>query len=87
MKTFKFSLLTPEGIVVSDDVEMVEARSTSGAFGIMASHQPMIADCPSGRIRLLKDGSWRSYDCDVGVFAMDGTSAQLLTAFAKPSEG
>ena len=86
MKSFSFSIITPEGIVVSSEAEVVEVRSTLGTLDVMAGHQPLVADCPAGRVRVLMDGKWCSYDCDSGIFTMDGMAAQVLTAFAKISE-
>ena len=86
MKPFSFSIITPEGIVVSGEAEVVEIRSALGTLDVMAGHQPLVADCPAGRVRVLMDGKWCSYDCDSGIFTMDGKEAQVLTAFAKISE-
>ncbi len=86
MKTFRLSLLTPEGVVYQGDVSYLQMRSSSGSFGVLANHQPMAADCPPGTLRATAaDGAPLAFDCDYSVFTMDGGEASVLTSFAHPS--
>ena len=39
---FKVEVLTPEGEVFNDEVEMVSTRTTVGSIGILANHQPLL---------------------------------------------
>ena len=40
--TFTAEVLTPEGEVFKDEVEMVSTRTTVGSIGILAHHQPLL---------------------------------------------
>ncbi|MFM7469305.1 MAG: ATP synthase F1 subunit epsilon [Vampirovibrionales bacterium] len=40
--TFRFTVTTPERTVLEADVASVQAYSSDGSFGVLASHQPMI---------------------------------------------
>ena len=52
-KTFSVSLVTPDGAVFDDDVEMIVVPGEAGEVGVLARHAPLIA--------LLKAGSTRVY--------------------------
>ena len=43
MADLHFELVTPEKIVLSEDVHMVVVPGTEGEFGVMAGHAPVMA--------------------------------------------
>jgi F-type H+-transporting ATPase subunit epsilon len=49
---FKVEVLTPEGEVFSDEVEMVSTRTTVGSIGILAHHQPLLGMLEPTELRL-----------------------------------
>src|SRR6476620_38812 len=51
---FKVEVLTPEGEVFSDEVEMVSTRTTVGSIGILAHHQPLLGMLEPTELRLYK---------------------------------
>jgi F-type H+-transporting ATPase subunit epsilon len=55
--SFKVEVLTPEGQVFSDDVEMVSTRTTTGSIGIKARHAPLMAILEPTELRLYKSDS------------------------------
>jgi F-type H+-transporting ATPase subunit epsilon len=54
---FKAEVLTPEGEVFSDEVEMVSTRTTVGSIGVLAHHQPVLAMLDPTELRLYKTES------------------------------
>jgi F-type H+-transporting ATPase subunit epsilon len=60
---FKVEVLTPEGEVFSDEVEMVSTRTTVGSIGVLANHQPLLGLLEPTELRLYKSES------DVETFA------------------
>ena len=50
--TFKVEVLTPEGEVFNDDVEMVSTVTSVGSIGILAHHQPLLAMLDPTELRL-----------------------------------
>ena len=52
--TFTVEVLTPEGEVFNDEVEMVSTRTTVGSIGILANHQPLLAMLEPTELRLYK---------------------------------
>jgi F-type H+-transporting ATPase subunit epsilon len=54
---FPCEVLTPEGEVFSDEVEMVSTRTTTGGVGVLANHAPMMAILEPTELRLYKSES------------------------------
>jgi len=55
--TFPVEVLTPEGEVFNDEVEMVATRTGTGSIGIRAKHAPLIAMLEPTELRLYKSDS------------------------------
>jgi F-type H+-transporting ATPase subunit epsilon len=53
-ESFRVEVLTPEGEVFNDDVEMVSTRTTVGSIGILARHQPLLGTLDPTELRLYK---------------------------------
>ena len=54
---FTVEVLTPEGEVFNDEVEMVSTRTTVGSIGILAHHQPLLGMLDPTELRLYKTDS------------------------------
>ena len=53
-ESFRAEVLTPEGEVFNDEVEMVSTRTTVGSIGILARHQPLLGMLDPTELRLYK---------------------------------
>ena len=54
---FRVEVLTPEGEVFDDEVEMVSTRTAAGSIGILAHHTPVLAMLEPTELRLYKTES------------------------------
>jgi F-type H+-transporting ATPase subunit epsilon len=54
---FPVEVLTPEGEVFNDEVEMVSTRTTTGSIGVLANHAPLLAILNPTELRLFKSES------------------------------
>jgi F-type H+-transporting ATPase subunit epsilon len=54
---FPVEVLTPEGQVFNDEVEMVSTRTSTGSIGILANHAPLMAILDPTELRLYKSDS------------------------------
>jgi F-type H+-transporting ATPase subunit epsilon len=54
---FQVEVLTPEGEVFNDEVEMVSTKTTVGSIGLLANHQPLLAMLDPTELRLYKSES------------------------------
>ena len=55
--SFPVEVLTPEGEVFNDEVEMVSTRTTTGSIGVLANHAPLMAILEPTELRLFKSES------------------------------
>jgi F-type H+-transporting ATPase subunit epsilon len=55
--SFPVEVLTPEGQVFADDVEMVSTRTGVGSIGILANHAPLMAILEPTELRLYRSES------------------------------
>ena len=76
---FRVEVLTPEGEVFNDDVEMVSTRTSVGSIGILAHHQPLLAMLDPTELRLYKSESEVvRYAQGEGFLQMTGEHALVL---------
>jgi len=54
---FRVEVLTPEGEVFNDEVEMISTRTASGSIGVLAHHAPLLAMLDPTELRLYKTES------------------------------
>ena len=54
---FQVEVLTPEGEVFNDEVEMVSTKTSVGSIGLLANHQPLLAMLDPTELRLYKSES------------------------------
>ena len=69
---FPVEVLTPEGQVFSDEVEMVSTRTSTGSIGLLANHAPLMAILEPTELRLYKS------DSDVVTFAQGEGYLQVV---------
>ena len=54
---FHVEVLTPEGEVFNDEVEMVSTKTSVGSIGLLANHAPILAMLEPTELRLYKSDS------------------------------
>ena len=56
-ESFRVEVLTPEGEVFNDEVEMVSTKTSVGSIGLLAHHAPLLAMLDPTELRLYKSES------------------------------
>ena len=69
---FRVEVLTPEGEVFNDEVEMVSTRTAVGSIGVLANHSPLMAILDPTELRLYKS------DNDIVKFAQGEGYLQVV---------
>jgi F-type H+-transporting ATPase subunit epsilon len=85
---FPVEVLTPEGEVFNDEVEMISTRTAIGSIGILANHSPLMAILDPTELRLYRS------DNDVVSFAqgegylqvVDNTAMVLVEEAVAPDD-
>ena len=54
---FPVEVLTPEGEVFNDEVEMVSTKTAVGSIGVLANHAPLLAMLDPTELRLYQSES------------------------------
>src|SRR5882672_1148625 len=55
--TFSAEVLTPEGEVFSEEIEMLSTRTAVGSIGVLANHEPVLAMLEPTELRLYRSDS------------------------------
>ena len=84
---FQVEVLTPEGEVFNDEVEMVSTRTATGSIGLLANHTPLLAILDPTELRLYESEN----DCvrfaqGEGYLQVGGNRALLLVEEATPPD-
>ncbi len=64
--TFKFELVSPERVLLSEDVEHVVLPGVDGDLGVLPGHAPVVVKLRPGSISVIGDASTRK------IFVKDG---------------
>jgi F-type H+-transporting ATPase subunit epsilon len=76
---FPVEVLTPDGEVFSDEVEMISTRTSVGSIGILANHSPLLATLDPTELRLYKsDSDVVRFAQGEGYLQVGGNRAMIL---------
>jgi F-type H+-transporting ATPase subunit epsilon len=85
---FQVEILTPEGEVFNDEVEMISTRTTVGEIGILANHAPVLGMLEPTELRVyVSDSEVLRFAQSEGYMQVGGNHAMLLVQdIRKPDE-
>jgi len=84
---FVVEVLTPDGEIFNDEVQMVSTRTGTGSIGILANHTPLLAMLDPTELRLFKsDSDVVSFAQGEGYLQMQNNHALVLVEEATPPE-
>jgi F-type H+-transporting ATPase subunit epsilon len=69
MATFKFELVSPERLLMSEDVEHVVVPGSDGDFGVLAGHAPFVSTLRPGVLDVHKANGEKTRIFVLGGFA------------------
>ena len=84
---FRVEVLTPDGKVFDDEVEMVSTKTSIGSIGILAHHEPLLAMLDPTELRLyLTESDVVSFAQSEGYVQVTDNRALLLVEEAHPRD-
>jgi F-type H+-transporting ATPase subunit epsilon len=84
---FPVEVLTPEGELFNDEVEMVSTRTSLGQIGILANHAPLLATLDPTELRIYKsDSDVVRFAQAEGYLQVGGNRAMILVEEAHPPD-
>jgi F-type H+-transporting ATPase subunit epsilon len=85
---FPVEVLTPEGPVFSEEIEMLSTRTTVGSIGILAGHEPVLAVLQPAELRLYRSESEvLRFKQAAGYLQFEGNRALVLVQEATALDG
>jgi len=85
-KTLKLQIVTPEGTVYDDNVELVGLRSVNGQIGILPHHIPLMTQMLPGEMMIRKDGRDQFLAVGEGLVEVTGERVAIATDMAVAAE-
>jgi F-type H+-transporting ATPase subunit epsilon len=85
-RTFGLEIITPERVVVDEEVEGVVLSSPEGFYGILRNHAPFIGGLNIGVLKYRKEGMLHWVATDNGVFEMSGNKLLVMADAAERGE-
>lgn len=77
--SFSLSVVTPEKVFFDGETTQIIVRTTDGDIGILANHTSLVADLPSGPLKVRQeDGSWRTAAISTGLLKVGGNKVSIL---------
>jgi F-type H+-transporting ATPase subunit epsilon len=84
---FRAEVLTPEGKVFDDEVEMVSTKTSIGSIGVLAHHEPVLAMLDPTELRLYRsDSDVVSFAQSEGYLQVADNRVLLLVEEAHPPD-
>lgn len=80
--TLNLQIVTPDGIVFSEDVEMVGLRSAEGQIGILPNHLRLMTQMLPGEMLVRKNGHDQFLAVGEGFVEVTGQSVAIATDMA-----
>jgi len=85
-KTLNLQIVTPEGTVYSEDVEMVGLRAAEGQIGILPQHIRLMTQMLPGEMMVRKEGQDKFLAVGEGLVEVTGDRVAILTDMAIAAE-
>ena len=86
-KTLKLQIVTPQGTVYSEDVEMVGLRAVEGQIGILPNHVRLMTQMLPGEMMVRKGGRDQFLAVGEGLVEVTGERVAIATDMAVAVEG
>lgn len=85
--TFKLEIVTPERVVLSENVISVTVPGVEGSFGVLANHAPLMAELTFGEIRIRNSaGDMIRLATSGGFMEVRDNEARILADTAEKAE-
>src|SRR4051812_14403895 len=85
-ETLKLEIVTPDAVVVSEDVHMVTLPAVEGQMGVLPHHVPLLTYIVPGEVIVEKDGRETFLAVGEGLVQVMGDRVLIATDMAVPSD-
>jgi len=85
MASFAFELVSPERLLISEQVDSVTAPGVEGAFTVLANHAPFITVLRPGLVTIRAGANTQSFYVRGGFAEVNPEGLTILADFALPA--
>jgi len=72
-------IITPEKVLYSADIGLVQLPGVNGSFTVLKNHAAIVSKLDKGKIRVIgKDGKESFFECNGGIFECKDNKATVL---------
>lgn len=82
-KTYRLEVVTPERLVLKEDVEFTSAPGAEGVIGILADHSPLLTALQIGRLEYTIDGKTSKLTVTGGFMEVGDNKVTVLSNAAE----
>jgi F-type H+-transporting ATPase subunit epsilon len=86
MAMLSLEIITPDRVLVKDEVDMVEANGVVGEFGVLPGHTEYLTILEIGEVRYMKDGKTTSLATGSGFGEIVGDKVTFLVDSGEMAE-
>lgn len=77
--TYQLQVITPERIILDEEIQSLVAPGAKGYLGVLANHAPLLTSLVEGNVQVRKpDGSESLYRIDGGFLEVADNQAVIL---------
>ena len=84
--TIKFEIVTPDHLILSEDVDYVGVPGVQGQFGVLSNHIPFLSALAIGSLYYRKEGSVKYIFISGGFAEVSPDSLTILAESAEKAE-
>ena len=85
-RSIALEVVTPEGLLVKEEVDEVQAPGSDGSFGVRPGHTPFLSTLGIGEIGYLKAGQWFRLTCFWGFCEVLPDRVNILAEIGERAE-
>src|SRR5436305_112297 len=86
MNTIRLEVVTPDGVVYSEEVDMVTLPAVDGQIGILPMHVPLMTQMVPGEMIVRRSGEDESLAVGEGLVEVTNDHVAVLTDLAVTAE-
>ena len=86
MANLRLEVVTPEKVLISQNVDMVVAPGSLGEFGVLEGHVPFLSGIVPGELRFTADGKTERFVVMNGFAEVSDDKVSILVNAAEPAE-
>lgn len=86
MGTLSLEVITPEGVLVSQEVDMVVVPGTEGEFGVLPGHINFLSGIVPGELRFYHDGAIEYMAVSSGFAEVSNNSVSIIIDAAEKAD-